>query len=253
MVHRYSTTEVAQIIREELKKKYPTTKFSVRSQKYSGGSSINIYWTDGASTSDVESFVRQFEGCQFDGGQDLKTYHTSMWNGIEVRWGVDFVSCSREYSKESLEAWSNKVAKEFNCEPLKVLTHGDGSAYLEETNYRVRVENGGTEYLSSIIRHRIHSADLSQPVEVSSEGASVELQSHDISSVTEITVTENEERDGVEIRFPEKPNQEILNYLKSKGFRWSQRNSCWYAKRSDKTLAIAHGLSAVIEILQQAS
>lgn len=247
MVHRYSTTETAAIIRDELKKKFPTTKFSVRSQKYSGGSSINIYWTDGASGVDVDEFTKQFEGASYDGGQDMKIYHNSTWNGQEVKWGVDFISTYRSYSKESLEAWSNKISKELDCESLKVLQHGDGSPYLEETNQRVRVEHGrGEEFLSSVINHRMYNADLSiasiatAPVEKAHEPVAA--------TVTEITVTENDERDGVEIRFPEKPNQEILNYLKSKGFRWSQRNSCWYAKRSEKTLAIAHGLSVVIEV-----
>lgn len=243
MVHRYSTTEVAQIIRDELKKKFPTTKFSVRSQKYSGGSSINVYWTDGASGVEVDEFTKQFEGASYDGSQDMKTYHNSIWNGQEVKWGVDFVGCSRSYSKESLEAWSNKVAKELGCEPLKVLQHKDGLPYFEETNLRVFAPGIGDEFLSSIIHHKMYSADLSITA-APLEKAQVEHE-----PVTEITVTENEERGGVEIRFPEKPKQEILDYLDLKGFRWSWRNKCWYAKRSDKTLAIAYGLSVIIETL----
>ena len=40
-----STTEIAKIVRDELKKKYPTKdgyKFSVRSKYFSGGSSIDV-------------------------------------------------------------------------------------------------------------------------------------------------------------------------------------------------------------------
>jgi adenine/guanine phosphoribosyltransferase-like PRPP-binding protein len=54
-----------------------------------------------------------------------------------------------------------------------------------------------------------------------------------------ITVTENEARDGIEIRFAEKPSDEIRNRLKAAKFRYSRKQNLWYAKRSDKTRRIA--------------
>jgi hypothetical protein len=40
----------------------------------------------------------------------------------------------------------------------------------------------------------------------------------------------NLEHSGVEIRHDSKPEQEIINKLKSAGFRWSRRQQIWYAK-----------------------
>ncbi len=56
------------------------------------------------------------------------------------------------------------------------------------------------------------------------------------------TVTENEEKDGVEIRFVDKPAADVRENLKAHGFRWSRFSSCWYKTRSADSLAFALGL-----------
>lgn len=43
-----------------------------------------------------------------------------------------------------------------------------------------------------------------------------------------VTLSENPRRDGLELRFPRKPSDEILDTLKAAGWRWSRWNSCWY-------------------------
>lgn len=65
----------------------------------------------------------------------------------------------------------------------------------------------------------------------------------------EITVNINEELKGIEIRFTDKPNQEVIEQLKSHGFRWSKRGF-WYAKQSDKTITFADGLNGIQEQLE---
>lgn len=64
-----------------------------------------------------------------------------------------------------------------------------------------------------------------------------------VSSNSDISVTENEEKDGVEIRFSEKPDTDIRTDLKSHGFRWSKFSNCWYRKRTPEALAYAQGLA----------
>lgn len=61
---------------------------------------------------------------------------------------------------------------------------------------------------------------------------------------TRIHMTENTERNGVEIRFDSK--QTAIAYipsLKARGWRWSNRNGCWYTKRSSEALAYARSLA----------
>jgi len=42
----------------------------------------------------------------------------------------------------------------------------------------------------------------------------------------------NEEKNGIEIQFPGKPEREVLSQLKDLKFRWSQRQKIWYAIHS---------------------
>jgi len=59
------------------------------------------------------------------------------------------------------------------------------------------------------------------------------------SQVTAPTLTENTEKNGLEIRFPEKPSAEILDKLKSAGWRWSRFSRCWYHIQTPANLTFA--------------
>jgi len=99
----YSTTETAELVRTQLKEVFPGVKFSVRSKKYSGGSSIRVSWIDGPTPKEVDEVVSYFEGAVFDGMIDLKSYVTKVSeNGVPVRFGADFVFTDRSYSVEFL-------------------------------------------------------------------------------------------------------------------------------------------------------
>ena len=50
----FDTVETAKLIRKALKAKFPGVKFSVRSRKYAGGSSIDVVWTDGPAAKAVD-------------------------------------------------------------------------------------------------------------------------------------------------------------------------------------------------------
>lgn len=72
------TADVAKIIRYRLKLLYPGTKFSVRLQRYAGGSSIDVYWTDGPSSRAVDRIIKPYSSKGFDGMIDM-AYHKSAW------------------------------------------------------------------------------------------------------------------------------------------------------------------------------
>lgn len=58
-----------------------------------------------------------------------------------------------------------------------------------------------------------------------------------------MNITLNEDKQGIEVRFDEKPSKEILEKLKDAGFRWSNRQKMWYAKQSDDRLALLDSYS----------
>jgi hypothetical protein len=72
------TAEVAKLIRKHLKANFPGVKFSVRIDRYSGGSSIDVRWTDGPTKREVETVTHAFQGGRFDGMIDLQ-YAANSW------------------------------------------------------------------------------------------------------------------------------------------------------------------------------
>jgi hypothetical protein len=92
--------ETATLVRESLKKQFPTVKFSVSCSR---GSVVNVRWEDGPTTKAVERVAKKFEGADFDGMQDLKTYKDSTLNGERVHFGADYVFCSRTFSRALLD------------------------------------------------------------------------------------------------------------------------------------------------------
>lgn len=103
-VRRYiSVTETAKLIRQTLKKHFPDCKFSVRSQKYAGGASIDIEYTDYLPAEVIELVVKKYEGAKFDGMTDCKNYASSLEvseNGLEeVHYGSDYIFVERRYSE----------------------------------------------------------------------------------------------------------------------------------------------------------
>ena len=104
------TPEVAKIIRKELKAAYPDTKFSVRSSRYAGGSSIRVHWTDGPTDGQVKQITSKYEGATFDGMIDLQSYVDHEVDGERVHYGSDYIFEDRDYSREFLDRVAAYVA-----------------------------------------------------------------------------------------------------------------------------------------------
>lgn len=49
----------------------------------------------------------------------------------------------------------------------------------------------------------------------------------------------NVEKGGIEIRFPERPAQSVIDSLKADRFRWSKFSKCWWIKDSPAARAAA--------------
>ncbi len=56
------------------------------------------------------------------------------------------------------------------------------------------------------------------------------------------TLTENTEKNGIEITFTEKPDKDTLTTLKANGFKWHSKKKLWYAKNTPERLEIAQTL-----------
>ena len=90
-----SCADTARHLRAALKAAFPGQKFSVRSHCYAGGASVNVSYTGGPAEDVVEEVAGGFKGATFDGMTDSMNYHTSMLDGVPVRYGADFVFVRR--------------------------------------------------------------------------------------------------------------------------------------------------------------
>lgn len=66
-------------------------------------------------------------------------------------------------------------------------------------------------------------------------------------TIEDIKIVLNEEKNGVELYFNEKPGEDVRNNLKANGFRWSKYNKCWYAKQNEDTLNFTNSLTNTTE------
>ncbi|MBU8573743.1 LPD29 domain-containing protein [Bacillus pumilus] len=53
----------------------------------------------------------------------------------------------------------------------------------------------------------------------------------------------NEELNGIELYFDNKPGNETLTHLKSNGFRYSGFKKCWWSKRTNESLEVANNIT----------
>lgn len=85
----------------------------------------------------------------------------------------------------------------------------------------------------------IENSDQNKTIPISESLAEAQEQ------LAEITYKLNEEKNGVEIYFSEKPSEEIRNMMKVIGFRWAGKYNAskWYAKQNKDTLSLAKQLS----------
>jgi hypothetical protein len=95
----------AKAIRAELKKAFPSIKFNVTSERYSGGNSVHIEYTDGVTTDKVEAVVKKYqygEVCSMEDTYDIT-------NAIAGLPQVKFVNIARKKSAAVIAELLNEV------------------------------------------------------------------------------------------------------------------------------------------------
>ncbi len=99
----FDSVEVAKIPRWVSKRRFAGC---VRTERYSGGASIDVVWVDAPTLARVEPLVEPYCGADFDGMRDLKTYRDAVVVGDDgmierVRYGADVIFRKREASGEA--------------------------------------------------------------------------------------------------------------------------------------------------------
>jgi hypothetical protein len=118
-----STTETAKMLRKVLKEASPGIKFSVKSNRYAGGSSIRVSWTDGPTAAQIKSLTDRFEGAYFDGSIDYKGHRYHTLDGKPVSIYCDYIFEERSHSEAALTSAIVAAVMEFG--PFNIPTAED--------------------------------------------------------------------------------------------------------------------------------
>ena len=142
----------AKNMRLQLKEAFPGVKFSVRSERYSGGDSINVGWQDGPTTEQVESIVKRYQGGNFNGMEDIYEYSADAWN--DAFGDAKYVFSNRSYSDKALASAIRTVkAKYAGNLAAKGIEDISIADYRAGKLYSVDIMDNGSDYwsLQSII------------------------------------------------------------------------------------------------------
>lgn len=96
----------AKNIRVELKREFPGVKFGVTSDSFSGGNSINVDWTDGPTSKQVDAVINKYQQGSFDGMTDCYNYENNLF--ADVFGGAKYVHGQRRSTPEAY----NKTAQD---------------------------------------------------------------------------------------------------------------------------------------------
>lgn len=252
----------AQNIKTELARAFPGIKFSVKSESYSGGDSINVSWIDGPTDEEVKKITDKYQESDFNGMEDIKEYRHTTWPTIYG--GADYVFENRDYAEETRILLVKELCRLCNCE-------------CSDPYYNVRIpgwDDRACDIVYRILRqqsipagHTITGLERTDvtcgPIEefyhVVTKGPEApkptptppkpgkpteHTPGHENAADKTpcATLTHNEKMQGLEIRFPSKPANTILDALKAHGWRWSKFSACWYVRESKEQEAFALSL-----------
>lgn len=207
-----NTVERAREIRKELKAKFKGVKFSVRTKKYSGGSSISVSWVDFPTVEAVEEITSKYESVRYD-----------EYTGEILSGGNTYI--------HTYNTWSEEM--EANIKENLILKYG-------EEFYNEHIEGYDFYRYAREIYQDMYNKSLV------TESETVEEQATDkkiLFSNEEIQIIEKGKT--IRIYFNGKPSEEIRNSIKALGFRFYKNDGFYWGIYSNKTT-----LEAIKEALQ---
>lgn len=136
---------VASLIKKELQARYPLVEWRVKSAIFAGGDSVDVNYTDGPTSHDVQSICDKYVNSNFDAMTDCSNYEKPGYGGE----GVRFASANRHYSKEATDASRARLVSLYHLEGLS-----DNDPIPD--NWRV----GGYYCLDQLIGHELQDRDL---------------------------------------------------------------------------------------------
>lgn len=153
-VRTIDATEAAKIARQILRDTFPGVKFSVNTDKYSGGSSIRVRWTDGPTEAEAQAAIGQIEGRGFDGMTDSSYLRPPFeWKGERLQ-AYCFLFCNRDHSADLLRAVAPDVCDRYGLAVPEIHETESGQGYIDHGDDKPI--NSGRGWLASEINWQAH-------------------------------------------------------------------------------------------------
>jgi hypothetical protein len=258
-------------IRQELKRAFPGIKFSVRSDVYSGGDSIDIRWAMGPTRAEVEAITGKYQEGSFNCMEDIyENDKDDIWTPLFG--GAKYVSASRE-DGEAYNIIAGHLCDIFNIErpaDNKFWTlraedddkiNGTTRGLMTATSFPAGAIITGVEHMPAgeenrkcgfgrtgfacfyRVTYTTPGAAAPKTPAAAPEQAPDTNTAPTVAAADAVTITENTAKQGIEIRFPAKPPAFLLESLKALGWRWSRHAGCWYAKATAEARAFAQTIA----------
>lgn len=108
----------AKNLKAELKQAFPLVKFSVKSDSFSMGDSILVFWENGCTTAQVKAIAQKYEYGRYDSSEDLYNYKDTGFAKASNEWlgSTKYLNYEREISTEIKEQVKTSYLNEFNRE-----------------------------------------------------------------------------------------------------------------------------------------
>ena len=228
-------------IRTELNRAFPGISFTVRSNSYSGGCSIDIGWYDGPTEKDVKAVSDKYQTSRFDGRDDSTHSTSTHWNAVYG--GASYVSENRDIS-EATRAALTPWAEDCIARGERFGAH-DAGTLIHQLVYDTTLPAGAV--VQGAARREGDCSGINRPSTVYKIVFTVPdpvpaFHEPTQQQGTGVIVSQNEEQDGVEVHFPSKPDAATLATMKANRFRWSRHSGCWYHKRTPEAMRFAFGM-----------
>ena len=101
----------AKNMRIELKRAFSGVKFSVRSRSFSMGDAIDVRWTDGPTSKQVNAIIHKYSGGSFNGMDDSYTYESTAWT--DAFGDSKYVHAQREFSDSFVGSVIETLSKKY--------------------------------------------------------------------------------------------------------------------------------------------
>jgi len=247
---------------------FPGVTFSAKSDTFSGGDSIDIGYTLGPCSKKVQEIIDRISDGWFDGMDDSYKLNTEVegcaWR--RVMGSAKYLHANRSHGPDEFIA---RLACDLcamrgvtyigldqvvtGWPPTGGWSNGNGSL-LQYARSIIELTDLPTDNPDDYqgIRERTTKEQEENPssswwrIQWASPSPAAFEPSPPATEEGDATLTENAEHQGIELRFPSKPEPRIIEAMKSHKWRWNRNARCWYHKASDAELLFAQSVLKLV-------